>query len=70
MSPSEIGEVIDAAVEMIERMELMADALQRHHNTKIGEGFDLSHPLTALIVSGYKASRLYAKTVAALGESK
>ena len=66
----EIGEALDAACEMIERMDKLAVALRQHHNNKMGEGFDLSHPLTALMVSGYQASSLYAKTVAALGESK
>ena len=64
--PREIGEAIDAAVEMIERMENMKSALRQHHNLAMGEGFDPSHVLTKLRVSAYQQSNLFANTVAAL----
>lgn len=68
--PREFGESIDAAVEMIERMEEMQAALRRHHEIAMGAGLDPSHPLTKLRVSAYQQSCLYANTVAALEESK
>lgn len=69
-NPREIGKAIDAAVEMIERMENMKAALRQHHKNAMGEGLDPSHPLTKLRVSAYQQTCLYADTVAALEESK
>ena len=69
-APREIGEAIDAAVEMIERMEKMQAALRRHHEMAMGAGLDPSHSLTKLRVSAYQQTCLYADTVAALEESK
>jgi hypothetical protein len=69
-SPSQTIKAINAAIEMIEQKGKMEVALRQHHNNEMGEGFDLSHPLVALRVSAYQAGGLYAKTVAALGESK
>ena len=69
-APREIGEAIDAAVEMIERMEKMQAALRRHHEMAMGAGLDPSHSLTKLRVSAYQQSCLYADTVAALEGSK
>ena len=66
----EIGEAIDAAIEMIERMEKMQAALRRHHEMAMGAGLDPSHSLTKLRVSAYQQTCLYADTVAALEESK
>lgn len=63
-------QAIDAAVEMIERMEKMQDALRRHHEMAMGAGLDPSHSLTKLRVSAYQQTCLYADTVAALEESK
>jgi len=40
-------QAIDAAVEMIERMENMEAALRQHHKNAMGEGLDPSHPLTS-----------------------
>ena len=68
--PREIGEAIDAAVEMIKRMEKMQAALRRHHEMAMGAGLDPSHSLTKLRVSAYQQTCLYADTVAALEESK
>lgn len=67
--PREIGEAIDAAVEMIERMEKMQSALRRHHEMAMGAGLDPSPSLTKLRVSAYQQTCLYADTVAALEES-
>ena len=69
-APREIGEAIDAAVEMIERMGKMEAALRRHHEMAMGAGLDPSHSLTKLRVSAYQQSCLYADTVAALEGSK
>lgn len=69
-APREIGEAIDAAVEMIERMGKMEAALRRHHEMAMGAGLDPSHSLTKLRVSAYQQSCLYADTVAALEETK
>ena len=69
-APREIGEAIDAAVEMLERMEKMQAALRRHHEMAMGAGLDPSHSLTKLRVSAYQQSCLYADTVAALEETK
>ena len=68
--PRVIGEAIDAAIEMIERMEKMQAALRRHHEMAMGAGLDPSHSLTKLRVSAYQQTCLYADTVAALEESK
>ena len=68
--PREIGEAIDAAVEMIGRMENMKAALRQHHKNAMGEGLDPSHPLTKLRVSAYQQTNLYANTIASLEESK
>ena len=68
--PRVIGEAIDAAVEMLERMEKMQAALRRHHEMAMGAGLDPSHSLTKLRVSAYQQTCLYADTVAALEESK
>ena len=68
--PRVIGEAIDAAIEMIERMEKMQAALRRHHEMAMGAGLDPSHSLTKLRVSAYQQSCLYADTVAALEGSK
>ena len=68
--PIEIGEAIDAAVEMIGRMENMKAALRQHHKNAMGEGLDPSHPLTKLRVSAYQQTNLYANTIASLEESK
>ena len=68
--PIEIGEAIDAAAEMIERMGKMEAALRRHHEMAMGAGLDPSHSLTKLRVSAYQQSCLYADTVAALEETK
>ena len=69
-NPREIGKAIDAAVEMIERMENMKAALRQHHKNAMGEGLDPSHPLTKLRVSAYQQTNLYANTIASLEESK
>ena len=66
----EITAAIDAAVEMIERMEKMQAALRRHHEMAMGAGLDPSHSLTKLRVSAYQQTCLYADTVAALEGSK
>ena len=63
-------QAIDAAVEMIERMEKMQSALRRHHEMAMGAGLDPSHSLTKLRVSAYQQTCLYADTVAALEGSK
>ena len=68
--PREIGEVIDAAVEMVERMEKMEAALRDHHANAMCKGCDHSHPLTQLRLSAYQQSKLYTDTVSALEESK
>ena len=68
--PRVIGEAIDAAIEMIERMEKMQAALRRHHEMAMGAGLDPSHSLTKLRVSAYQQTCLYEDTVAALGGSK
>ena len=68
--PRVIGEAIDAAIEMIERMEKMQAALRRHHEMAMGAGLDPSHSLTKLRVSAYQQTCLYADTVAALEGSK
>ena len=68
--PREIGEAIDAAVEMIERMEKMEPALQDHHANAMCKGCDHSHPLTQLRLAAYQQSKLYADTVSALEKSK
>ena len=68
--PREIGKAIDAAVEMLDRMEKMQAALRRHHEMAMGAGLDPSHSLTKLRVSAYQQTCLYADTVAALEESK
>lgn len=65
-----VMEAIDAAIEMIKRMENMKAALRQHHKNAMGEGLDPSHPLTKLRVSFYRETALYADTVAALEESK
>ena len=69
-NPREIGKAIDAAVEMLDRMEKMQAALRRHHEMAMGAGLDPSHSLTKLRVSAYQQSCLYADTVAALEKSK
>ena len=69
-APREIGEAIDAAVEMIERMEKMEPALQDHHANAMCKGCDHSHPLTRLRLAAYQQSKLYADTVSALEKSK
>ena len=66
----EIGEAIDAAVEMIERMEKMEAALQGHHANAMCKGCDHSHPLTQLRLAAYQQSKLHADTVFVLEESK
>lgn len=68
--PLAVSEAIDAAVEMLERMEKMQAALRRHHEMAMGAGLDPSHSLTKLRVSAYQQSCLYADTVAALEGSK
>ena len=68
--PREIGEAIDAAVEMIERAAKTKTALRNHHKNAMCEGCDSSHPLTQLRLAAYQQSKLYADTVAALEESK
>ena len=68
--PREIGKAIDAAVEMLDRMEKMQAALRRHHEMAMGAGLDPSHSLTKLRVSAYQQTCLYEDTVAALGGSK
>ena len=68
--PREIGEAIDAAIEMIERLEKMESALRDHHKNAMCEGCDHSHPLTQLRLSAYQQSKLYADTVSVLGKSK
>ena len=68
--PREIGKAIDAAVEMLDRMEKMQAALRRHHEMAMGAGLDPSHSLTKLRVSAYQQTCLYADTVAALEGSK
>ena len=68
--PRVIGKAIDAAVEMLDRMEKMQAALRRHHEMAMGAGLDPSHSLTKLRVSAYQQSCLYADTVAALEGSK
>ena len=68
--PREIGEAIDAAVEMIERMGKMEAALQDHHANAMCKGCDHSHPLTQLRLSAYQQSKLYADTVSVLEKSK
>ena len=68
--PREIGKAIDAAVEMLDRMEKMQAALRRHHEMAMGAGLDPSHSLTKLRVSAYQQTCLYADTVAALEKSK
>ena len=57
-------QAIDAAIEMIERMENMKAALRQHHKNAMGEGLDPSHPLTKLRVSAYQQTNLYANTIA------
>ena len=69
-SEAVIGEAIDAAVEMIERLEKMEAALRDHHKNAMCEGCDHSHPLTQLRLSAYQQSKLYADTVSALEELK
>ena len=68
--PREIGKAIDAAVEMLDRMEKMQAALRRHHEMAMGAGLDPSHSLTKLRVSAYQQTCLYEDTVAALEKSK
>ena len=68
--PRVIGKAIDAAVEMLDRMEKMQAALRRHHEMAMGAGLDPSHSLTKLRVSAYQQTCLYADTVAALEGSK
>ena len=68
-NPREIGKAIDAAIEMIERMEKMQAVLRRHHEMAMGAGLDPSHSLTKLRVSAYQQTCLYADTRSAL-ESK
>lgn len=69
-SPMQIEKAIDAAIEMIGRMEKMQAALRRHHEMAMGAGLDPSHSLTKLRVSAYQQTCLYADTVAALEGSK
>lgn len=69
-SEEAIGEAIDVAVEMIERLEKMEAALRDHHKNAMCEGCDHSHPLTQLRLSAYQQSKLYADTVSALEETK
>ena len=66
--PREIGEAIDAAVEMIERLKATENALRNHHKNAMCEGWDSSHPITQLRLAAYQQSKLYADTVAALEE--
>lgn len=68
--PRKLGEVIDAAVKMIERLEKMEAALRDHHKNAMCEGCDHSHPLTQLRLSAYQQSKLYADTVSVLEELK
>lgn len=63
-------QAIDAAGEMIERMEKMQAALRRHHEMAMGAGLDPSHSLTKLRVSAYQQTCLYADTMSALEEPK
>ena len=65
-----ITAAIDAAVEMIERLEKMEAALRDHHKNAMCEGCDHSHPLTQLRLSAYQQSKLYADTVSVLEELK
>lgn len=69
-SCKKVQEAIDAAVEMIERLEKMEVALRGHHKNAMCEGCDHSHPLTQLRLSAYQQSKLYADTVSVLEEPK
>ena len=65
-SCKKVQEALDAAVEMLERMEKMESALQDHHTNAMCKGCDHSHSLTQLRLSAYQQSKLYADTVSAL----
>ena len=66
----QIWQALDAAAEMIERLEKMEAALRDHHKNAMCEGCDHSHPLTQLRLSAYQQSKLYADTVSVLEELK